>query len=93
MQSRNTSRCTKAFSSPHVRKRLDWAVSLRDVYYWSGFIARHKAHEFSPDINYKLTDFGLELIEPLEVLADWATEHEVELQQICDRRNENNIPQ
>ena len=46
-----------------------------------------------PKTEYRLTDFGLELIEPLEVLAIWAIEHEVELQQICDRRNENNIPQ
>ena len=46
-----------------------------------------------PKTEYKLTDFGLELIKPLEVLAAWAIEHEVELQQICDRRNQNNIPQ
>ncbi|MEM8675090.1 MAG: helix-turn-helix domain-containing protein [Cyanobacteria bacterium P01_G01_bin.67] len=42
-----------------------------------------------PKTEYNLTPFGLKLIEPLEVLADWALVHETELQQICDRRNEN----
>ena len=40
-----------------------------------------------PKTEYNLTAFGHELIEPLEVLADWAWEHEQELKLICDRRN------
>ncbi len=43
-----------------------------------------------PKTEYNLTAFGRELIKPLEVLADWAWEHQVQLQQICDRRNEDN---
>ncbi len=43
-----------------------------------------------PKTEYNLTAFGRELIKPIEVLADWAWEHQVQLQQICDRRNENN---
>ena len=51
-----------------------------------------------PKTEYNLTAFGGELIKPIEVLADWAWEHQVQLQQICDRkaypkgnrRNENN---
>lgn len=39
-----------------------------------------------PKTEYKLTAFGRELIEPLSVLADWAWSHQVQLQQICDRR-------
>lgn len=42
-----------------------------------------------PKTEYNLTAFGRKLIEPLEVLADWAWEHQVPLQQICDRRNQN----
>ena len=40
-----------------------------------------------PKTEYKLTAFGTKLIEPLEVLADWAWEHQTQLQRICDRRN------
>lgn len=40
-----------------------------------------------PKTEYKLTAFGNKLIEPLEVLADWAWEHQAELQSICARRN------
>ncbi|MEM8719197.1 MAG: helix-turn-helix domain-containing protein [Cyanobacteria bacterium P01_G01_bin.39] len=43
-----------------------------------------------PKTEYSLTAFGLKLIEPLEVLADWAIDHELELQQIYDRRSQNN---
>ena len=39
-----------------------------------------------PKTEYKLTAFGYELIKPLKVLADWAWQHEQELQLICDRR-------
>lgn len=39
-----------------------------------------------PKTEYNLTAFGNKLIEPLEVLADWAWEHQAQLQQICDRR-------
>ena len=42
-----------------------------------------------PKTEYNLTAFGSELIEPLEVLADWAEVHKTELQVICDRRNQN----
>ena len=41
-----------------------------------------------PKTEYNLTAFGNELIEPLEVLADWAEAHREELQIICDRRNQ-----
>ncbi|MGF1590933.1 MAG: winged helix-turn-helix transcriptional regulator [Pleurocapsa sp.] len=41
-----------------------------------------------PKTEYNLTAFGTKLIEPLKVLADWAWEHQAELQQICDRRNQ-----
>ena len=44
-----------------------------------------------PKTEYNLTAFGLKLIEPLEVLADWAEEHQQELQQICDRRNQKSL--
>jgi len=40
-----------------------------------------------PKTEYNLTAFGNELIKPLEVLAEWAQGHKVELQEICDRRN------
>lgn len=40
-----------------------------------------------PKTEYNLTAFGIKLIEPIEVLADWAWEHQVQLQRICDRRN------
>jgi DNA-binding HxlR family transcriptional regulator len=39
-----------------------------------------------PKTEYDLTTFGNQLIKPLEVLADWAWEHQAELKQICDRR-------
>ena len=39
-----------------------------------------------PKTEYYLTAFGTKLIEPLEVLSDWAWEHQVELKQICDSR-------
>ena len=39
-----------------------------------------------PKTEYNLTAFGSKLIEPLEVLADWAWEHRQELHTICDRR-------
>lgn len=42
-----------------------------------------------PKTEYSLTSFGRELIEPLEVLADWAWGHQLPLQEICDRRNQN----
>lgn len=40
-----------------------------------------------PKTEYDLTAFGTKLIEPLEVLADWAWLHKKELKQICDRRD------
>lgn len=40
-----------------------------------------------PKTEYSLTTFGMELIEPLEIVADWARKHQAELQAICDRRN------
>ncbi len=40
-----------------------------------------------PKTEYNLTAFGNKLIEPLEVLADWAWEHQKELQLICARRS------
>jgi DNA-binding HxlR family transcriptional regulator len=40
-----------------------------------------------PKTEYKLTAFGTKLIEPLQVLADWAEEHQAELRLICDRRS------
>ncbi len=43
-----------------------------------------------PKTEYNLTAFGRELIQPIEVLADWAWEHQIQLQRICNRRNENN---
>lgn len=39
-----------------------------------------------PKTEYDLTAFGKQLIKPLEVLANWAWEHEAELKLICDRR-------
>ena len=39
-----------------------------------------------PKTEYYLTAFGTKLIEPLEVLSDWAWEHQAELKRICDRR-------
>ena len=41
-----------------------------------------------PKTEYNLTAFGRELIEPLEVMADWAWQHQAELQLICGKRNE-----
>ena len=40
-----------------------------------------------PKTEYNLTVFGNKLIEPLQVLANWAEAHQEELQLICDRRN------
>ncbi|PSB12255.1 transcriptional regulator [Pleurocapsa sp. CCALA 161] len=39
-----------------------------------------------PKTEYALTTFGKQLIEPLEILANWAWEHQAELKLICDRR-------
>ena len=39
-----------------------------------------------PKTEYSLTTFGKQLIEPLEILANWAWEHQSELKLICDRR-------
>ena len=39
-----------------------------------------------PKTEYHLSVFGTKLIEPLEVLSDWAWEHQAELKRICDRR-------
>ena len=39
-----------------------------------------------PKTEYNLTAFGHKLLDPLEVLADWACEHEQELSLICQRR-------
>jgi DNA-binding HxlR family transcriptional regulator len=39
-----------------------------------------------PKTEYDLTAFGNELIKPLEVLANWAWEHQAELKLICARR-------
>lgn len=39
-----------------------------------------------PKTEYALTKFGKQLIEPLEILANWAWEHQAELKLICDRR-------
>jgi DNA-binding HxlR family transcriptional regulator len=39
-----------------------------------------------PKTEYALTAFGNQLIKPLEVLANWAWEHQAELKLICDRR-------
>ena len=41
-----------------------------------------------PKTEYNLTAFGNKLIEPVEVLADWAWEHQTELKRICNRRNQ-----
>ncbi|MGL5943053.1 MAG: winged helix-turn-helix transcriptional regulator [Waterburya sp.] len=41
-----------------------------------------------PKTEYKLTAFGTKLIQPLQVLADWAEEHQKELRLICDRRSQ-----
>ncbi|WP_019508306.1 helix-turn-helix domain-containing protein [Pleurocapsa sp. PCC 7319] len=41
-----------------------------------------------PKTEYNLTVFGNKLIEPLQVLANWAEAHQSELQLICDRRNQ-----
>lgn len=41
-----------------------------------------------PKTEYNLTAFGNKLIEPLKVLADWAEDHQQELQEICDRRKQ-----
>lgn len=46
-----------------------------------------------PKTEYNLTAFGKKLIEPLEVLANWAEIHQAELQSICDRRNQNSSKQ
>ena len=45
-----------------------------------------------PKTEYNLTPFGMKLIEPLEVMADWAWQHQAQLQQICERRNETTPP-
>jgi DNA-binding HxlR family transcriptional regulator len=42
-----------------------------------------------PKTEYNLTVFGNKLIQPLQVLADWAEEHQEELRLICNRRNQN----
>lgn len=41
-----------------------------------------------PKTEYNLTVFGRELIEPVQVLADWAWEHQAELKSISDRRQQ-----
>lgn len=44
-----------------------------------------------PKTEYKLTNFGTKLIEPLRILADWAEEHQPELQLICAKRNQTTL--
>ncbi|MEL6493855.1 MAG: helix-turn-helix domain-containing protein, partial [Cyanobacteria bacterium J06623_7] len=39
-----------------------------------------------PKTEYRLSTFGIKLIEPLEALSNWAWEHQSELKKICDRR-------
>ncbi len=39
-----------------------------------------------PKTEYNLTIFGDKLIDPIEVLADWAWDHQKELKIICNRR-------
>ena len=46
-----------------------------------------------PKTEYSLTIFGNKLIEPLEVLANWAEAHQAELQTICDRRTQSSTKQ
>jgi len=41
-----------------------------------------------PKTEYSLTVFGHKLIEPIQVLADWAREHQSELKLISDRRQQ-----
>ena len=43
-----------------------------------------------PKTEYKLTSFGIKLIDPLCALADWAEDHKQELQVICENRQGNN---
>ncbi len=42
-----------------------------------------------PKTEYNLTIFGKKLIDPIEVLADWAWDHQKELKIICNRRYKN----
>ncbi len=42
-----------------------------------------------PKTEYNLTIFGDKLIDPIEVLADWAWDHQKELKIICNRRYKN----
>ena len=42
-----------------------------------------------PKTEYNLTIFGKKLIDPIEVLADWAWDHQKELKVICNRRYKN----
>ncbi len=42
-----------------------------------------------PKTEYNLTVFGKKLIDPIEVLADWAWDHQKELKIICNRRYKN----
>ena len=42
-----------------------------------------------PKTEYNLTIFGDKLIDPIEILADWAWDHQKELKIICNRRYKN----
>ncbi len=55
-----------------------------------GIVNRKVYPVVPPKTEYKLTIFGMELIKPLQAMADWAWEHQVQLQEICDRRNQDN---
>ncbi len=53
-------------------------------------IVRRKVYAvIPPKTEYNLTIFGDKLIEPIEVLADWAWKHQKELKIICNRRYKN----
>lgn len=50
-----------------------------------GIIERTVYPIVPPKVEYKLTPFGEELIEPIAVLADWAWQHQEELKLIYQR--------
>ncbi len=44
-----------------------------------GLVARHVFAEVPPRVEYRLTPLGATLVEPLQALSKWATEHAAEV--------------
>jgi DNA-binding HxlR family transcriptional regulator len=54
-----------------------------------GLVTRTVYPSIPPRVDYELTHLGRTLLEPVEALAAWATEHRFEIQRARDRFDKN----